>query len=249
MSSPTRANPQTASKPTSSRLPPPSLFQGPPSRNTSNISLVTPGAPPPGRAPIPNAPSKTTPGVPQPPLNRSISARARQSQIQNESDRADTLWAEMQNTLAEVELSADSGSHVFGSDHAKALEDLRSAQLSLAQAWARSEADEVNVDEQEDRKVGRAAGLLGNVDPKEKHPETSGQEQRKNLEEETEKDILSARKRREENDRYFQRVNTGVLEVVAKLEDVARSMRAVEKESREIWSESESLDATSTSGG
>lgn len=54
-------------------------------------------------------------------------------------------------------------------------------------------------------------------------------------EEETEVDILLARKRREANDRYFQRVNQGVLDVVAKLEDVAVAMRAVEQESKELW--------------
>jgi hypothetical protein len=59
--------------------------------------------------------------------------------------------------------------------------------------------------------------------------------QGKKMEEETEVDILLARKRREANDRYFQRVNQGVLDVVAKLEDVAIAMRAVEQESKELW--------------
>jgi len=36
-------------------------------------------------------------------------------------------------------------------------------------------------------------------------------------------------------DRYFQRVNAGVLDVVAKLEEVAKAMKGVEIESREIW--------------
>ncbi len=49
----------------------------------------------------------------------------------------------MQTTLAEVELSAANGSHIFGAGHAKALEELRAAQLELAKAWARSERDEV----------------------------------------------------------------------------------------------------------
>ena len=61
-----------------------------------------------------------------------------------------------------------------------------------------------------------------------------------NLEEETEADIILARRRREANDRYFQRVNAGVLDVVAKLEEVAGAMRAVEQESRDIWGESDS---------
>jgi septum formation topological specificity factor MinE len=57
----------------------------------------------------------------------------------------------------------------------------------------------------------------------------------KKMEEETEVDILLARKRREANDRYFQRVNQGVLDVVSKLEEVAIAMRAVEQESKELW--------------
>jgi hypothetical protein len=48
-------------------------------------------------------------------------------------------------------------------------------------------------------------------------------------------DILLARKRREANDRYFERVSRGVLDVVAKLEDVAGAMRAVEQESMDLW--------------
>jgi septum formation topological specificity factor MinE len=60
------------------------------------------------------------------------------------------------------------------------------------------------------------------------------------MEEETEKDIILARKRREANERYFQQVNSGVLNIVAKLEEVATAMRQVEKESKEIWSEGES---------
>lgn len=60
------------------------------------------------------------------------------------------------------------------------------------------------------------------------------------LEEETEMDILLARKRREANDRYFQRVNEGLLDVVEKLELVAVSMRAVEQESKDMWFEGDS---------
>ncbi|WP_248790891.1 hypothetical protein, partial [Escherichia coli] len=46
----------------------------------------------------------------------------------------------------------------------------------------------------------------------------------KNLEEETERDIQLARKRREANDRYFEQVNRGVLDVVSKLDEVAGAM-------------------------
>jgi translation initiation factor RLI1 len=55
------------------------------------------------------------------------------------------------------------------------------------------------------------------------------------LEQETEVDILLARRRREANDQYFRRVNDGVIDVVSKLEDVAVAMRAIEQETNDIW--------------
>jgi hypothetical protein len=64
----------------------------------------------------------------------------RAEQMSNE--RTDALWAEMQNTLEEVELSASSWSHVFGPGHSRALEELRTAQITLAQAWAKSAAED-----------------------------------------------------------------------------------------------------------
>lgn len=67
-------------------------------------------------------------------LHRGESTRA--------TDRTDALWAEMQATLEEVELSASGGTRVFGPDHDRKLGELRMAQIALAQAWARSEADE-----------------------------------------------------------------------------------------------------------
>ena len=159
----------------------------------------------------------------------------------------------MQNTLAEVELSAEGGSRIFGGEHAKALEELRAAQLGLAQAWARSEADDGNeaTAPGEEGKVGKASDLLKSTsgDTQGAKGETCGESKGKKLEEETEHDILLARKRREANDRYFQKVNAGVLDVVAKLEDVALAMKAVEKESRDIWSEGDSLDTASTEAG
>ncbi len=243
-------------KTTANRLPPPALFQGPPSRNASNISLALPGA---NAAAIGQPLSATSSHVqtqqPQqaPRFNKipesrgsflSNPARAQHGDAKNENDRADALWAEMQSTLAEVELSASSGSHVFSPEHAKALEDLRTTQLALAQAWAKSEADEMDnqrPEEAQDAKIGGSGTAVVQASPSKKSGKGSRNSSReRNLEEETEKDILLARKRREANDRYFQQVNTGVLDVVDKLEKVANAMRQVEKESREIWSESDS---------
>ena len=78
---------------------------------------------------------------------------------------------------------------------------------------------------------------------------TDGAATYKALEAETEKDLQQARKRRLANDQYFDRVNNGVLDVVASLEEVAQAMRAVRKESEDIWNDtaSESLNVTADS--
>ena len=254
-------------KTTANRLPPPSLFQGPPSHNASHVSLTLPGASAaavgvPLSATVSHAPSQQPEKAPRfsnitESRGSFFGLRPQAGDAKIENDRADALWAEMQNTLAEVELSAVNRAHVFGAEHGKALEDLRTTQLSLAHAWAKSEAEEVDstFHEDEENKIGgkgaavvqqganagkRAGGGKGSR-------ENSPRRVSKNLEEETERDILLARMRREANDRYFQQVNSGVLDVVAKLEEVAGAMRKVEKESREIWSESDGSGSTTGS--
>ncbi|KAI9886777.1 MAG: Transcription initiation factor TFIID subunit 13 [Watsoniomyces obsoletus] len=160
---------------------------------------------------------------------------------QRHADHAEALWAEMQNTLEDVELSATNDAHVFGPEHTKALEELRMAQIALAQAWAKSEADEVEEvipssvvkgAKVETRKEGGTeSGQAGSVPKTDPVPNLKSDG-------DGEEDILLARRRREANDRFFERVNNGVEDVVAKLEVVASAMRAVERESRDIWSES-----------
>ncbi|OJJ49581.1 hypothetical protein ASPZODRAFT_59331 [Penicilliopsis zonata CBS 506.65] len=233
-------------KVSSQRLPPPALFQGPPSHNASNLSLAPP---PTGGVPT---------GTQAPPLQRNSSARRlgsidsqiplspflTRTQSKGEADGSDAVWQEMQNALAEVELSAVTSEHVFGEKHSEALEDLRMRQLRLAQAWARSEAEDEVVDsksttdhnKQSSVKKGSQSAAGGTTD-------RAGMESasHRTLDEETEKDILLARERREANDRYFNRVNNGVLDVVAKLEEVAQAMRIVERESKDIWSDSDSI--------
>ena len=267
------------------REPPPSLFLGPPSQNASFVSL--PGVATtantsnlnPTRAPLIRQRSQristrniTLDGPAEVLGGTSLqrpAVRGQDSEIKRQADRTDALWAEMQSTLEEVELSAANGTHVFGPEHNKALEGLRAAQIGLAQAWARSEADDVveNADKEIKGFGVRLAGgmiesegrsaldTLGTDGAKGStlasgsgRPGSSGgampERMGNKLEEETEADILLARRRREANDKYFQRVNGGVLDVVAKLEEVAIAMRAVEQESKDIWGESES-DATS----
>lgn len=204
-------------------------------------------------------------------LNLGRPLQLRRGESTRATDRTDALWAEMQATLEEVELSASGGTRIFGPDHDRKLGELRMAQIALAQAWARSEADEAietrggSVGEGRNLRAstgtdigadgGKTDGAAGGTDGAAKSTAgtgsvrpassgagagtgTGGQEKLgAKLEEETEADILLARKRREANDRYFQRVNQGVLDVVAKLEDVAVAMRAVEQESKDIWAD------------
>lgn len=267
-----------------SRLPAPALFVGPPSHNASATSLLPgTGADKPSRVPLTRQRSLLSPDVkrPPPPISSppydgdplkltSSNPNApfvRHQRQQNEAadaeatSRAEAIWAEMQNTLEEVELSAikGPGMTVFGSDHSRALEDLRKSQIELAKAWARSEAEELD-QSSEDRKTAgdtntNVADLLNipersmdksNHGSLEKGDTLGGTFEKSRLEAETEKDIELSRKRREANDRYFEKVNRGVLEVVNRLEEVAKAMKTVESESKEIWSDKQSAETAST---
>ncbi|KAJ4556460.1 hypothetical protein HRR78_002121 [Exophiala dermatitidis] len=281
------------SRTTAHRLPPPALFQGPPSKNASHISLVLPGDRVPG-APGSDVehprPQRIHPPARVPAASSFSGPSLRQPAIEPEDQRAESLWAEMQKTLADVEVSAMNTSHVFGASHTKALDDLRAAQLSLAQTWAKTEADELHEKQESNAASGdNVAEVVGQqLDATPSNTTTTaggggagatsstttpgrrkgGPQQQpgkannggsnnnrsaftnnKNLEEETERDIQLARKRREANDRYFQQVNRGVLEVVSKLDEVAGAMRRVERESREIWDESSDGSISGTETG
>ncbi|KAH7125311.1 hypothetical protein B0J11DRAFT_461470 [Dendryphion nanum] len=267
-------------KTNTNRLPAPALFVGPPSRNASNTSLLAPGTEngKPSRTPLTRQRSLLAqePKRPAPPNTTSTydgdhlsltssnpsapfirrQKQANQAAEAEASSRAEAIWAEMQNTLEEVELSAihGPGMTVFGSEHSHALDELRKAQIDLAKAWARSEAEESGqVLEERQSAQGTDAGNMLAGDRVDKLADgspgpasgISGTFERSQLEEETERDIELSRKRREANDRYFEKVNKGVLEVVMKLEDVARAMKGVEKESQEIWHDKESIDTAS----
>ena len=139
----------------------------------------------------------------------------------------------MQNTLDEVEAKAERGPHIFGPAHSDALAALQKAQIALAQSWAKNEQEEIG---------------LGSHDISEQdtQPRMGDADSVKNaLEEETENDILLARKRREANDRYFKRVNESVREAISKLDDVAKTMKEVERESKELWEDEDSSDTAS----
>ena len=138
----------------------------------------------------------------------------------------------MQATLAEVELSAFSSTHVFGSAHSAALDELREAQVGLAKAWGKGEADEEDEVEMSRVKSWKVKDE-GKTDEK---PDGESEE---------EEDIAEARRRRAANEKFFNRVGQGVVDVVGKLEGVAQAMAKVERESREIWSGSDSVDSGS----
>lgn len=253
-------------RPKIARLPAPSLFVGPPSRNASNLSLAPKDSAggSAARQPLTRKRSRLGPASdkndsPSSPLDsltpggfsrRPPIVTSKTEQMSNE--RTDALWAEMQNTLEEVELSASSGTHVFGPGHSRALEELRTAQIALAQAWAKSEAEDelatspVSKEHAKDKPINTADVLAADRAMKLGHGGKSALGGSKTqLEEDTEKDIALARERREANDRYFSKVNKGVLEVVQKLEEVAKAMKNVEVESKEIWGDRDSVDTAS----
>lgn len=251
------------------RDPPPSLFLHP-SPGASHVSLpgiLAPASAIPGSSSIrrertsydSNASIRHA-GLGVPDTQRAARG-LKTSESGRTADRTDALWAEMQATLEEVELSASAGTHVFGRSHDGKLAELRAAQIALAQAWARSEADgsmEKNSHEDGNPDVGddlrNAKGSLadggkpgtGETEPNKgsatanARPFGDGADVERlgsKLEEETEVDILLARKRREANDEYFQLVNAGVIDVVSKLEQVAVAMRSVEQESKDVWND------------
>ncbi|MCJ1448777.1 MAG: hypothetical protein MMC23_009295 [Stictis urceolatum] len=169
-------------------------------------------------------------------LGQAAALRPNAHQHKSETDRTDALWTEMQATLAEVELSASRGTHFFGPAHATALEELRQAQIALAQAWARGEG-EGEIVEGWQGEGGRSE------DSSQKSPTASASEDGRGRQEEAERDLLVAKRRKEANDRYFERVGRGVVDVVGRLEEVAVAMGKVERESREVWSETESMES------
>ncbi|KAI1099481.1 hypothetical protein F4804DRAFT_82898 [Jackrogersella minutella] len=219
------------------------------------------------------------------PRNRATVTRLQTAESTRTVDRTDALWAEMQATLEEVELSASGGTHVFGPEHDRKLAELRAAQIKLAQAWARGEAEDsvetpatkndvtalkgalgemgasaaagAGLSTTISASAGRAAaaaaaavadgteGGKSTVGTGSARPGSSGTGRERlghKLEEETERDILLARNRREANDRYFSKIDQGVRDVVEKLEEVAIAMRAVEEETRNIWGDDATPD-------
>ncbi|KAK6440450.1 hypothetical protein LTR95_003336 [Oleoguttula sp. CCFEE 5521] len=234
--SPTKHSPTASTKP--NRLPAPSLFVGPPSRNASQLSVLR-------SAPEPNPPlsrHKSTlsrsyaPGSPV--EHNHVSAR------RYSEKSVDLRWREMQNTLNEVELTAQSTTHIFGESHAKALDDLRAAQANASTAAAaepvnhsRFNAADNLAEERRTRVRGDTETSVSTVlsDESVRSDETA-RSGRSQLEEDTAEDIKRASERRGQNEAYFKMVERSVRDVVEKLGVVAGAMKEVEGESRSLWS-------------
>ena len=225
-------SPSASKAPITKRNPPPQLFQAP--TNASSTSLASPStAGTTRRIPLPRA--HTARGsIDIPTLKQEAATGSRNDAAgQAEDNRVDALWAKMQLTLEEVELSALGSTHVFGNAHNAALEQLREAQISLAKAWGRGEPDD------DFAAMDAAWGDDENAEEAADAPTSAGE----NVEDGGE--IAEARKRREANERFFKKVGEGVEDVVGKLDEVAAAMAKVEKESREIWDERDSMQSSS----
>lgn len=270
-SSPTKPSPTMHTKP--NRLPAPTLFVGPPSRNASQLSVSRQG-------------TDVGPRTARDPLTRQKSALARPAAVDANADGSnkdqntapslrkasgksvDAKWRELQSTLNEVELTAQSSTHVFGESHAAALDELRKAQVELARAWGRGNEDNASKaaadraqqegsihmqrfqgadDIANDRKTmhgrkrgGTDASASTTLSDESGMSTTTARSgtSKSQLEDETAQDIELASERRAANEAYFKKVDEGVKDVVAKLEVVAEAMRGVEGESRSLWSQS-----------
>ena len=258
----TKVSPTANTRP--NRLPAPSLFIGPPSRNSSQLSvsrqLTESSSSRQGRDALTRQKSALNRTFdPNGPTGDARPSRdAAPTQLRKPSDGSiDARWREMQSTLDEVEMTAQSSTHVFGETHAAALDDLRKAQVELARAWGRGSDDGdaaatgtgVNSagstsnspsrtadDQRARRRAGTDASVSSRLSDESVVSDATLKSGRGQLEDETAEDIRLASERRAANEAYFTRVDESVKRVVAKLEAVADAMRGVEGESRSLWS-------------
>lgn len=159
----------------------------------------------------------------------------------------DAHWAALQSTLSDIELSAGSSAHVFGTGHAKALEELRAAQVELARAWGQTDSEDTSTLPTKETKSPDTTTTTTQRNSKEhttkekdqsnnhKEQEKQAEQNERKLSTATTLDLTSAARRREASDKYFAAVKEGVAEVVRKLDGVADAMREVEMQSRDIW--------------
>lgn len=282
-SKPNKPSPTSNTKP--SRLPAPSLFVGPPSRNTSQLSVSRQLAPdaPHGklsRDPVPrqrsalSRPFESADSPSEEPDKKQDS----NSRLRKDSEKeTEARWREMQSTLNEVELTAQSSTHVFGESHAKALDALRDAQIALAYAWGRGNEEsgmlnsvsldntisQFSMDGERRQSATDAAGgdsrrtrpradtqasMSTVLSDESVRSDDTARESKVQMEDETAEDIRRASERRGKNEEYFRMVEKSVGDVVGKLDIVAEAMRGVEAESRSLWSGSSVTGSSEQSG-
>lgn len=285
MSTPTQASKPNKPSPTANtkpgRLPAPSLFVGPPSRNTSQLSVsrqLSPDVPngKPSREPV----TRQRSALSRPfesadsPHEEPDRKQGADTRLRKDSEKeTEARWREMQSTLNEVELTAQSSTHVFGESHAKALDALRDAQIALAYAWGRgneesgmlnsvsldntisqfsmdggrrrSAADSKAESRQTRPRADTQASMSTVLSDESVRSDDLTKESRAQMEDETAEDIRRASERRGKNEEYFRMVEKSVGDVVSKLDVVAEAMRGVEAESRSLWSSS-SVTASSS---
>jgi hypothetical protein len=263
--------PSSTSNTKPSRLPAPSLFVGPPSRNTSQLSVsrqLTPDAAngKNNRDPVTrqrsafSKPFESTEAT----VEETHHHKDPDTRLRKDSEKeTEARWREMQTTLNEVELTAQSSTHVFGASHARALDELRDAQVALAWAWGRGntisqfsmdgERRQSATEESEEprrtrQRADTQASMSTVLSDESVRSEETAKESRAQMEDETAEDIRRASERRGKNEEYFRMVEKSVGDVVSKLDIVAEAMKGVEAESRSLWSGS-SMTASSSEQG
>jgi hypothetical protein len=182
----------------------------------------------------------TTGGVGLGLANTTIDEEVKRQRPRRGTAVLDAHWAALQSTLSDIELSAASSAHVFNSNHAKALEDLRAAQVELARAWGQTDAEDVStLPSASDSKTNKEQAAKKDEDKRHsnhnKEQEKQAEQNERKLSTATTLDLTSAARRREASDKYFAAVKEGVADVVRKLDGVADAMREVEMQSRDIW--------------
>ncbi|GAB7342046.1 hypothetical protein MBLNU457_g0330t1 [Dothideomycetes sp. NU457] len=249
-----KAKAPTANVP-SQRLPAPSLFVAPPSHNanyndiaigpkdndpsspqSTTLSSQISNSPTSNR----NRPRANTASTSDSQFDRSrrrssvLPAGGRSQRPRPSKAQINTQWADLQNTLQDIELSAGQ-THVFGPSHAEALRDLREAQIALAKAWGPGPDDVPPA-----HVIEKAKDVKDVKDGKDAE---KGKDKKKEEQRGGEQDLSDAAARREANEKYFALVKRGVQDVVAKLDRVGSAMGKVEIESREIWNDGDSVES------
>lgn len=221
------------------------------SRQNTNISIRPDGL----QVPEENTQAATG-GVGLGLANTTIDEEVKRQRPRRGTAVLDAHWAALQSTLSDIELSAASSAHVFNSNHAKALEDLRAAQVELARAWGQTDAEDVSTLPSPDLRMNKENGAKKDEDKQHygnphKDQERQAEQNERKLSTATTLDLTSAARRREASDKYFAAVKDGVADVVRKLDGVADAMREVEMQSRDIWGDDakESSDMTESEFG